>query len=230
MISRYSRQICIPEIGKNGQKKISDAKVLIIGCGALGSMVSMQLAGAGIGVLGIADFDTIDISNLQRQFFFTLEQAGESKVEIMAKRIRELNPEVKVESYKEMITLSKADIIFSEYDFIVDATDNPYSKRMTGTVSLKKNKPCCIGGVRDFSGQIMTLLPTDPRFEDYFGEAGADGFLPCSLGGVIGPAASICASIQASEVIKYFTGAGNLLTGKLLLFNLLFNSFKSFTL
>ncbi|MCH5226858.1 MAG: HesA/MoeB/ThiF family protein [Muribaculaceae bacterium] len=227
---RYARQIAVPEIGKEGQEKICKGKVLVIGCGALGSMVAMQLAGAGVGEIGIADFDNIDISNLQRQFFFRAEEAGKSKMEVLRQRLQELNPEIKVRGYKEMITSGKADKIFGDYDFIVDATDNPESKRMTGTMALKKAMPCCIGGVRDFGGQVMTFLPESPRFEEYFGTASADGFLPCSLGGVMGPAAGLCASIQASETLKYLSGTGDLLSGRLLIFDLLKNSFQLFHL
>ena len=182
---RYSRQIAVPKIGKDGQKKIFDAKVLIIGCGALGSMVAMQLAGAGIGAIGIADFDNVDVSNLHRQFFFTTSDAGHSKAIIIGKRIKALNPEVELSIYKEIITFAKAEIIIDAYDYIVDATDNPESKRIIGEISLKKGKPCCIGGVRDFSGQVIILHPSDFRFEDYFGLASSEGFLPCSMGGVV---------------------------------------------
>lgn len=227
---RYARQIAVPEIGKQGQEKLINSKVLVIGCGALGSMVAMQLAGAGIGTIGIADYDTVDISNLQRQFFFKTEDSGSSKVKLLAKSLKALNPDVKVIEYLEIINPKKAEILFPEFDFIVDATDNPDSKRMTGEYSGKSGKPCCIGGVRDFNGQIMTFLPMDPRFEDYFGKPSGDGFLPCSLGGVMGPAAALCASIQASEAIKFLSGAGELLSGKLLLFNLLTNSFHKFSL
>lgn len=230
MVNRYSRQIAVAEIGRKGQEKLSASKVLVIGCGALGSMVGMQLSGAGVGIIGICDFDTIDISNLQRQFFFTTDESGKPKAEVLAKRILTLNPDIQVRIHSGMITSSKAEVIFEDYDFIVDATDNPDSKKMTGKVSRGKGKPCCIGGVRDFSGQVMTLLPDDPRFEDYFGITEADGFLPCSLGGVMGPAAALCASVQASETIKFIAGAGSLLSGRLFLFNLLNNSFRVFQL
>lgn len=226
---RYSRQIAIPEIGKEGQDKIRYSSILIIGGGALGSMIAMQLAGAGVGTLAIADYDNIDVSNLQRQFFFETKDCGVSKVEKIYDRIKALNPEVDVRIYKEVITQKKAQDIFGKYDFIVDATDNPESKRVTGKMSEKLGKPCCIGGVRDFSGQVMTFLPGDCRFEEFFGIVSADGFLPCSLGGVMGPAAALCASIQASETLKYITGAGNLLSGKLMLFNLLKNTYQVFS-
>ena len=227
---RYARQIAVEGIGKEGQKKISDSKVLIIGCGALGSMVAMQLAGAGIGTIGIVDFDTIDISNLQRQFFFTTKDQGKSKSEILQQSIRSLNPLINVIALNTFLTSKKSLELFQDYDFIIDATDNPESKKMTGDISYKMTKPCCIGGVRNFSGQVMTFLPEDDRFEDFFGTTSSDGVLPCSLSGVIGPAAAICASIQASECIKFITGAGELLSKKLFYFDLSSNIFQIFSL
>ena len=227
---RYARQIAIPEIGSSGQRKIASAKVLVIGCGALGSMVAMQLAGAGVGYLGIADYDNIEVSNLQRQFFFLSSQAGKPKAVILSEKITGLNPEVIVKVHNILITQKIAFDIFPDYDFIVDATDNPDSKTMIDAVSGELHKPCCIGGVRDFSGQVITLLPDDMRFNEIFGETGSGAFMPCSLGGVAGPAAALCASIQAAEVLKYITGAGELLSGKLLTFNMQTNSYNIFTL
>ena len=227
---RYARQIAIQEIGLNGQQNLLNGRVLVIGCGALGSMVAMQLAGAGIGKIGIADFDTVDISNLQRQFFFKTQETGQSKVEVLEKSIRSLNPDIEITTYNGLITSKKAEEIFPYYDFIVDATDNPDSKQMTGVLSQRHGLPCNIGGVRDFNGQVITLLPKDPRFEEYIGNVPSDGFLPCSLSGVIGPAAALCASVQASEVIKYFTHSGILLSGRLLIFDLLKNTFHTFTI
>ena len=228
--SRYSRQIAVKEIGREGQDKLRAGKVLIIGCGALGSRVAMQLSGAGVGMMGLADFDSIDISNLQRQFFFKTEESGQSKANTLAKRVKDLNPEISVKIYSELITPQKARAIYQEYDFIVDATDNPESKRITGRVSRECGKGCCIGGVRDFSGQVMTFLKDDSRLEEYFGDANAEGFLPCSLSGVFGPAAALCASIQASETLKFLIGSTELLSGQILLFDLLKNKFQKFNL
>ena len=227
---RYARQISIPEIGKEGQHKLSESKVLIIGCGALGSMVAMQLSGAGIGELGIADYDNIEVSNLQRQFFFKSDECGRSKSDILSDRIKELNPSVKVTNYNQFITKPKAEELFVLYDIIIDATDNPDSKRLIDEIALKHKKPCIIGGVKDFSGQVITLLPTDMRFEEYFGKASQEAFMPCSLGGVIGPAAALCASVQASEAIKCLLGIGKLLSGRLFVFNLLTANFSVFSL
>ena len=226
---RYARQIAVPEIGREGQQKLIEAKVLVVGCGALGSMVAMQLAGAGIGTIGIADFDNVDISNLQRQFFFTDSEAGLPKVELLAKKISALNPEIQVNIISGFLTPKKGLEIFPDYDFIVDATDNPESKTMIGETSLKMGKGCCIGGVKDFSGQVMTVLPGTPAFEEFFGYSTSDGVLPCSLGGVMGPAAALCASIQASETIKFLVNP-DFIDNSIITFNLLTNSFRKFVI
>ena len=227
---RYSRQIAIGEIGRNGQELIRDAKVLVIGCGALGSMAAMQLAGAGIGTIGICDFDSIDISNLQRQFFYKATDCGRLKTEVLAQRIKELNPDIRLNIYNFFMSEIRAEQVFKEYDFIIDGTDNPDSKKITGEVSKKNGKACCIGGVSEFRGQIMTFTPETPRFEEFFGNASSDGFLPCSLGGVFGPAAALCATMQASEAIKYLSGVGDLLSGKLMIFDLQSNKFNIYSL
>lgn len=227
---RYARQLALPEIGKQGQELLQKSRVMIVGCGALGSMVAMQLAGAGVGTLGLADPDTVDISNLQRQFFFKTQDAGKLKSQLIGERVLELNPEVKLEIINELIIPKKSVSIFEKYDFIVDATDNPESKKMIGNVCQDLSKPCCIGGVSGFRGQVMTILPGDAGFEEYFGEENTGDFLPCSMDGVFGPAASICASIQTSEVIKFIVKVGELLSGRLLTFNLLTLKFHVFKL
>lgn len=227
---RFARQISIPEIGIEGQIKLKESKVLIVGCGALGSTIAMQLAGAGVGTLGLIDFDIIDISNLQRQFFFTEEECGKSKVEKLAESVKSLNSVIKLNIYNRLLNKKEADNLFIDYDFIVDASDNPATKRIIDEISRKYNKPCCIGGVRNFEGQVITLLPGNARFEDIFGSADSDGFLPCSLGGVAGPAAALCASIQSAEVIKFITKAGIPLSGRLMTFNMLTNHYKVYSL
>lgn len=223
---RYVRQIAVPEIGADGQAKLIRAKVFIVGCGALGSMVAMQLAAAGIGEIHIADFDTIDLSNLQRQLFFTSSRCGESKSATLAERMKALNPEVNVVEHREMVTEKRAGELFVGCDFIIDGSDNPETKYMTERVCSTLCKSYCIAGVSGFSGQVLTCVPGSTCFGEIVPEGAGGGLLPCSIAGVIGPAAAIAASIQASEAIKYITGVGKLLTDSLLTFNLLENSFK----
>ena len=227
---RYSRQIAIPEIGEKGQSLIRNGKILVVGCGALGSMVIMQLAAAGVGTLGFADFDNIEVSNLQRQFFFETSQAGESKVKVMTQRVKLINPDIKVEALSKLIDRKLAQSIFPYYDFIIDATDNHHVKSIIDEISLENQKPCCLAGVKNFSGQVLTLMPSDMRFYDIFENTEGGCFLPCSQGGVAGSATALCASIQASEAIKFLTGAGETLSGQLFTFNLLTNSYKVYRL
>ena len=215
---RYSRQIAIEEIGVAGQRRLGESKVFIVGCGALGSMVAMQLAGAGVGTIGISDFDTIDVSNLQRQFFFKTDEAGMKKCLVLQQRMEELNPSCQVLRCDALINKEKAVELFSDYDFIVDATDNSSSKFIIESVCQQLDKPCSIAGVSEFHGQVMTVFPGSTKFGEVF--------LPCSIGGVVGPAAAICASLQSAEVIKYLTGAGECLKSKLMVFDLLNNSYN----
>lgn len=227
---RYSRQISVEQIGETGQNFLLSSKVAIVGCGALGSMAAMQLAAAGVGNIVIADFDTIDISNLQRQFFFMTEEAGKPKADILSARINSINPDCKVEIVKKMIDKDLANDVFQDCDFIIDATDNPASKIMIETVCDNLGKHCCVAGVSGFHGQVMTIRPGGLKFGELFVQNADSEFMPCSIGGVIGPAAALCASIQASEAIKFITNSGETLENRLLTFDLLADTFHTLNL
>lgn len=219
---RYSRLMAIEAIGPEGMERLRRGKVMVTGCGALGSLCAMYLAGSGIGTIGIADFDTIDISNLQRQLFFSEADAGERKAEILHRRMSNLNSGVSIKRYDAMITAEGASGIYAEYDFIIDATDNPRSKFMTDSVCRKLGKAYCIGGVRDFSGQVMSWAPGHTPYGDIFTAPECEGgFTPCSIGGVAGPAAGVISSIQASEAIKYMAGCSGMLFDRLFVIDLL---------
>lgn len=223
MNRRFARQIAIPEIGEEGQLRLGEASVLIVGCGALGSMAAMQLAGAGVGHIRIADFDTVDISNLHRQLFFTDAEAGMPKATVLARRMRELNPEVRVEVCEGMATRHNIDDLMDGCVMALDATDNAESMLLVDAASQTVGIPCTFAGIREFSGQVTTCIPGGVRYADIFpGAASAAGsILPCEAMGVAGPAAAVAASIQAAEAIKYITKSGSLLSGRLLLFDLL---------
>lgn len=225
MKRRYARQIVLAEIGVEGQQRLLDGSVAVVGCGALGSMVAMQLAGAGVGRIGICDFDTIDVSNLQRQLFFDTDQCGRSKCGVLAERMKRLNPDITVEPMAMFLTADTARIRLAEFDFIVEATDNAPTKYLVDAVCAEIGRPCCIGGVRRFSGQVATFIPGGVRYADIFPEAADGGVTPCSTGGVIGGAAGVVASVQAVEAIKYIAGAGVPLSGKMMMFNLLSGDF-----
>lgn len=224
--NRYLRNIRV--IGAEGQKKLFGGSVFVVGCGALGGQVSMLLAGAGVGRIGIADFDTVDISNLQRQLFFEERDCGVSKAQLLSQRMQNLNSEITVEIYNELITPVKAKQIFPAYDFIIDATDNPASKYSMDKVCLEIGKPLCIGGVAGWRGQVMSMKGDNEnhtaRFSDVFaledGELPESGMLPCEIEGVMGAAASTIASLQASEAIKYLSGDGEPLFNRLLIMDL----------
>lgn len=218
---RYSRIEAIEGIGEQGVERLNEGKVFVVGCGALGSLCAMYLAGSGAGTVGIADFDTIDISNLQRQLFFDERSLGKSKVRTLADKIRNLNSSVTVEVFEGMVSRSKAEEIFAGYDFVIDGSDNPATKLMTSAVCESIGLPYCIGGVRECAGQIMSWTPGHLGYRDVFGDKIAcGGFTPCSAGGVLGPAAGVVASVQASEAIKFLTGHGELLTDRLQTFDL----------
>lgn len=219
---RYSRNLLLTEIGQSGQIKLMQSSVLIVGAGALGSIVAMYLAGSGVGHIGICDFDTIDISNLQRQLGFTIDDIGKSKVDVLSRRLSSINSEIIVEPHEGLLRAEKAHEIFKNYDVIVEGSDNPSTKYMVTDIANECEKPCVLGGVSGFDGQIMTLLPGQNRYRDIFPDAAPDdGYTPCSLGGVLGPLPGIIGSIQAAEVIKIITGAGETLDRRMLLINAL---------
>lgn len=219
---RYSRLVSIPEIGEEGVRKLNASHVLMIGCGALGSMCAMYLAASGVGHLTIADFDTVGISNLQRQLFFTEQDLGRSKAQVLASRINGLNSETEVTVLEKLIrsVYDLGDI--TAYDVIIDGSDNPHTKLLTDRLSADSDVPCVIAGVRGFECQIMTCVPGSVRYADVFGEDAAfSGFTPCSIGGVLGPTAGVAASLQCAEAVKIIAGTGKPLTDRLLAMNLL---------
>ena len=223
---RYSRNLLLPEIGKSGQLALMQSSVLVVGAGALGSIVAMYLAGSGVGRLGICDFDTIDISNLQRQLGFTVDDIGKSKVEVLYSRLSAINPEIIIESYEGLLRADKARELFKQFDVIVEGSDNPSTKYMVTDIANECEKPCVLGGVTGFEGQVMTLMPGQHRYRDIFPDAAPEGgYTPCSLGGVLGPLPGIIGSIQASEVIKIITNSGKTLDRRMLLVNALDMSF-----
>lgn len=219
--TRYSRLTILDGIGQEGVWRLQRGSIMVVGCGALGSLCAMYLAASGVGTVGIADFDTIDISNLQRQLFFDESSLGTPKCATLAARMRAINSDTVVAEYPEMINERKARDLFAEYDFIIDGSDNPATKLMTARVCESLGKPYCIGGVREMSGQVMSWAPGHAGYADMFGNAAScTGFTPCSVAGVLGPAAGVVASVQAAEAIKYLTGAGQNMFDRLLTFDL----------
>lgn len=215
---RYSRNVLLQEIGPCGQQKLLESSVLVVGCGALGSIAAMYLAASGVGRIGLVDFDTVDISNLQRQLSFATDDVGLSKAEVLAAKICSINPGVAVDVYNLFLTPQKLADILPLYSLTVEGSDNPDTKCMVTSACAAASKPCIVGGVSGLNGQVLTQLPGQALYTDFFPEAAApDGYTPCSLGGIIGPLPGIVGSIQATEAIKIITGAGIPLSNRLLL-------------
>ena len=218
-VKRYDRQIILPQVGSDGQKKLKKSKVLIIGAGGLGAPAALYLAGAGVGTIGIVDADDVSVSNLQRQIIHTSKREGTNKAESAKKSILELNEHIKVNTYPEYLYADNAEELFKEYDFIIDAVDNFETKFLINDTCVLLKKPFCHAGILQFQGQVMTYVPEEdqPCYRCIFEEIPESGSVPnCSQAGIIGAVAGIIGCIQALEAIKYLLGIGELLTGKML--------------
>lgn len=222
-MSRYSRHIILSEIGQIGQDKLTQAKVLVVGAGGLGCPILQYLAAAGIGTLGIVDFDIIEESNLQRQVLFGMSTLGKNKALAAKERLEDLNPTISITAYPERLTTKNAISLFNNYDIIVDGTDNFTTRYLINDASLITNKPLVYGAIYKFEGQVSVfnyqngpsyrcIFPTTPK---------AGSVANCSEVGVLGVLPGIIGSMQANEVLKLILGLGNILSGKLLCYNAL---------
>ncbi|MDR3264017.1 MAG: HesA/MoeB/ThiF family protein [Clostridiales bacterium] len=231
-LERYSRHIILKEIGVKGQQRLLNSRVLIIGAGGLGSPAALYLAAAGVGRLGIADADNVEISNLQRQIIHTTAAAGQSKVLSAQRAINALNPDVKVITFHEFVNASNIAAIIKDYDFIIDATDNFPSKFLINDACVLNKKPFVHAGIVAFTGQIMTYLPgSGVCFRCVFQEMPPKDAVPtCSDSGIIGAVAGVIGSLQAMEAVKYLTGVGQPLTGRLLTYDALKAEFRTIPL
>lgn len=231
-LERYSRHIILKEIGVKGQKKLMNGSVLIIGAGGLGAPAAMYLAAAGVGKIGIADADTVDLSNLQRQIIHTTPDIGKPKVESAKETMQAINPDVEVETYQEFLTSENIMDIIKDYDFILDGTDNFSAKFLINDACVMANKPYSHAGILRFKGQLMTIIPHEsPCYRCVFKTMPPKDAIPtCKQAGVIGAMAGVIGSLQALEAVKYLTGVGELLTGKLLTFDALSMQFHTIKL
>ncbi|MDR2087345.1 MAG: HesA/MoeB/ThiF family protein [Dysgonamonadaceae bacterium] len=219
-IARYSRHILLRDVGVEGQEKISNAKVLIVGAGGLGAPVALYLAAAGVGTIGIIDGDVVDLSNLQRQIIHFTADVNKPKVISAKEKINQLNPDVNVIVYQTLFTSENALEIINDYDFIVDGTDNFPVKFLINDACVIAGKPFSHGGILRFDGQTLTYLPGTACYRCLFHSPPPPNAVPtCSQAGVLGAIAGMLGTIQAAETLKYLTGAGELLTNKLLSFN-----------
>jgi molybdopterin/thiamine biosynthesis adenylyltransferase len=231
-ITRYSKQLLLPGIGMKGQEKLKDAKVLVIGAGGLGCPVLQYLAAAGVGSIGIVDFDSIDITNLHRQVLYADDDIGKEKAIIATSKIAALNPFIKLETFNVELEYSNARKIISGYDIIVDCTDNFETRYIINDVCVLSDKPFVYGGIHKFEGQLSVFNYSSidgkpgPTYRCLFPENKDDEVADnCSVSGVIGVLPGMIGTMQANEVIKMITGIGNVCSGKLLIFNSLNNIF-----
>ena len=231
-IERYSRHIILKEVGAKGQKKLLEAKVLIIGAGGLGAPVAMYLAAAGVGTIGIADADEVDLSNLQRQIIHGTADVGKAKVKSAAETIAQMNPDVKVNTYRTFVSSENIRKLIRDYDFIIDGTDNFPAKFLINDACVMEKKPFCHAGIIRFKGQIMTYVPGEgPCYRCVFKNPPPKDAVPtCKQAGVIGAMGGVIGSLQAMEAIKYIIGKGELLTGKLLTYDALTMEFHTIKL
>ena len=227
-LERYSRHILLKEVGPRGQKKLLNAKVLIIGAGGLGAPAALYLGAAGVGTLGIADADVVDLSNLQRQVIHATPDVGKPKVQSAAEKIAAMNPDVKVNTYREFVDSSNIMDLIEPYDFVLDATDNFAAKFLINDACVLAKKPFSHAGIIRFHGQLMTYVPGEgPCYRCVFHEPPPKDAVPtCREAGVIGAMAGVIGSLQALETVKFIVGAGDLLVGQLLMFDALTMTFR----
>src|SRR5450755_3534024 len=231
-VMRYSRHLIMPEVGMEGQLKIKQAKVLCIGTGGLGAPLGLYLAAAGVGRIGLVDFDTVDSTNLQRQILFSTSDVGRPKIAAAADRLRGLNPDIQIDTYETRLTSDNALELFKDYDIIVDGTDNFPTRYLVNDACILLGKPNVYGSIFRFEGQITVFgMPDGPCYRCLYPEPPPPGLVPsCAEGGVLGVLPGIVGSIQAMETIKLILGAGESLKGRLLLFDALAMKFRELKL
>ncbi len=229
---RYSRHIILPEVGLEGQKKLKAASVLCIGTGGLGSPLLLYLAAAGIGRIGIVDFDIVDSSNLQRQIIHGTSWVDKPKIESAKNRILEINPLCQVDLYETRLTSENALEIMEPYDVVVDGTDNFPTRYLTNDACVLLNKPNVYGSIFRFEGQATVFnYQEGPNYRDLYPEPPPPGMVPsCAEGGVLGVLCGIIGTIQATETIKIILGVDTTLSGRLLLYNALEMNFRELKL
>ncbi len=231
-IRRYSRHLALPEVGPRGQSALKSARVLLIGAGGLGSPVALYLAAAGVGCLGIADFDIVDETNLHRQVLFGTGDVGRLKVEAAADRLGDLNPRVDIEAHNTQLSSDNALDIIGRYDLVVDGTDNFPTRYLINDACILLGKPNVYGSIYRFEGQATVFAtPGGPCYRCLYPEPPPPGSVPsCEEGGVLGVLPGIIGAIQANEAIKLIIAAGKGLSGRLLLFDALNMEFRELKL
>jgi adenylyltransferase/sulfurtransferase len=228
--SRFSRHLSLNEIGESGQRKLKNAKVLVIGAGGLGSPLLIYLAAAGVGCIGMVDDDVVALSNLQRQVLYTTGQLGQKKIEVAAQRLRDLYPEIDIQLYDQRLNAENAAELIGKYDVVADCSDNFATRQLLGRETQRLGKPLAFASVMNYEGQVTVFnYQNGPAFGQLYPSVPKDGIFKTEDIGLIGVLPGIAGSLQANEVIKIITGYGEVLSGKLLVFSILENRFNLFS-
>ncbi|WP_193177932.1 molybdopterin-synthase adenylyltransferase MoeB [Oricola nitratireducens] len=235
-IERYARHIILQEIGGAGQQALKAARVLVVGAGGLGSPVLLYLAAAGVGTLGVVDNDTVSLSNLQRQVLHATGDIGRPKTESAAASLNDMNPNIAIVEHTVRLTAENAAAIMADYDIVVDGSDNFETRYLVAATAEELKLPLVAGALGRFDGSLTVLMPHAtnekgepwPRYRDLFPEAPPEGTVPsCAEAGILGAVAGVIGTLQAVEVLKLITGTGDLLVGKILLYDALSVRFQT---
>jgi len=228
-LERYARHVILDEVGEEGQIKLLESKVLVIGAGGLGAPVLMYLAAAGVGTLGVVDHDVVDLSNLQRQIIHSTDEIGQPKVRSAAERIEQLNPDVNVIEHRARLGPNNAEALFADYDLIVDGSDNFTARYLSNETAFKMKKPLVSAALVRFEGQLTTFKAHEdgPCYRCLFPEPPDVEAVPrCDTVGIFGAVAGVMGSLQGVEVLKELLGLGTSMAGQLLLFDALDQTFR----
>ena len=223
LIKRYSRQIILKDVGPTGQKKILNSKVLVVGAGGLGCPVIDYLSRAGVGNIAIVDNDKVNISNIHRQSLYNSKDVGKFKVEVVKQKIKLINPQIKIKTFKKRIEKKNIEKIFKHYDFIVDGSDNFKTKFLLNEYCLKKKKILIVGAISKMDGHVFTFNfknKNNACLKCFYQTEPSDDILNCEYEGILGPVAGIVGNIQAIEVLKKILEIGNMSNNKILILNL----------
>jgi sulfur-carrier protein adenylyltransferase/sulfurtransferase len=231
-VSRYARQVTLPEIGEDGQRKLLDSSVLVVGAGGLGSPTAIYLAAAGVGRIGLVDFDRVDITNLHRQVLYGTSAVGRPKLEAARERLEDLNDDVRIETHETRLTSENALDIIPNYDVVIDGTDNFATRYLVNDACVMLGKPNVYGSIFRFDGQVSVFAtPEGPCYRCLYPEPPPAHLVPsCAEGGVLGVLPGVIGTLQATEAIKLITGVGETLAGRLLLFDALRMTFRTMKL
>jgi len=228
-LTRFTRHTSLAELGEAGQEKLKNARVLVIGAGGLGSPLLIYLAAAGIGTIGIVDDDRVSLSNLQRQVLYNTSEVGHKKVEIASQKLKALYPEINILTFDTRFNSENAEQLLADFEIVADCSDNYQTRVLVGKISAKMNKPLAFASVLNYEGQVSVFnFKNGPTYADLFPDTPKDGTYKENEIGLIGVLPGIAGTLQANEIIKMITGYGEVLSGKLLVFDIRENRFNLF--